>query len=124
MKATASCPSCGHVICESTETQAFAGKNWTSAFLSITTMDLSWSIDVKGAEIQFIPGVNEEYVDKRDGKRKVKQNAHRPRWKVAEVKAEAEAESSKDDKAEIAKILSKQRMSAADKARLVALMTK
>ena len=123
MKAIASCPNCGHAICESTETQAFAGKNWTSAFLSITTMDLSWSIDIENAEIQFIPGVNEEYVDKRDGKRKVKQNAHRPRWKVAEV-TETKTESSEDDKAEIARILAKQRMTATDKKRLVALMTK
>ena len=86
MKAIGNCPQCGHEIAASEAVESFAGKGWASDFLVVNKMDLKWSIDVEGVEVEFSPQKNTAYVNKQ-GTTQVKQKAHLHRWKVAEKAA-------------------------------------
>lgn len=119
MKATAKCPGCGHEIATSESVESFSGKGWSSDFLIIKEMDLSWTIDVEGVKVVFAPQENSEWRDKRTGEMRLRQKAHLQRWQVAEVKADNDDDVSdanlKEMEAELESINAKQRKSASDK---------
>lgn len=118
MKATAKCPGCGHEIATSESVESFAGKGWSSDFLVVKEMSLTWEIDVEGVEVQFAPQENAEWVDKRTGQKQLRQKAHLHRWKVAEVTADDDDDDVEDletMEADLAAINAKKRKSATDR---------
>ena len=124
MKATGTCPQCGHEIAASEAVESFSGKGWASDFLVVDKMDLTWSIDVEGVEVQFAPQKNTAYVNKQ-GTTQVKQKAHLARWKVAEPKAVEKEEVKKPLNPKItAKIASGKTLTPTDLKALAAWMGK